>query len=33
MDEKFDDERELYTADLKIYKQLAQRKNINEFGF
>ena len=30
---KFNHERELYTADLKIYSQLPHLKNIDEFAF
>ena len=33
MDLKFNDQRELYTRDLKIYSRLANLKNIDEFGF
>ena len=33
MDLKFNHWRDFYTADRKIYSQLAHRKSINEFGF
>ena len=33
MDLKFNHLHELYTADLKIYRQLVHLKNIDEFGF